>query len=149
MKVLISILIGLLVVGCGEVENGAYKHRPKQTDTNESTPNTKTNKVNNTTAKSVKELTLEDKVVGGYEFSPTSKIVFLGNGVLELYQNDEIAQSGKWSIVEEEIHILNQDGEVEVIRIEPNGDLTNIAKIKNGIRTEESLDEQQTIKRIK
>ena len=69
--------------------------------------------------------------------------------MLELYQNNEIAQSNKWSIVDEEIHILNQDGEVEVVRIEPNGDLTNIAKIKNGIRTEESLDEQQTIKRIK
>ena len=145
----ITLIIGLLVMGCGEVENGAYKHRPKQTDTNASTPTTKTNKVNNTTAKPVKELTLEEKVVGSYEFSPTSKIVFLDNGVLELYQNNEIAQSNKWSIVDEEIHILNQDGEVEVVRIEPNGDLTNIAKIKNGIRTEESLDEQQTIKRIK
>jgi hypothetical protein len=47
----------LLVVGCGEVENGAYKHRPKQTDANESTPTTKTNKVNNTTEKPAKELT--------------------------------------------------------------------------------------------
>jgi hypothetical protein len=62
MKVLIPILIGLLVVGCGEVENGAYKHRPKQTDTNESTPTTNTNQVDGTTAKPVKELTAEEFV---------------------------------------------------------------------------------------
>ena len=129
MKVLIPILIGLLVLGCGKGGEITIGEPPK--------------------AKPVKELTLREKVVGSYEFSPTSKIVFLDNGVLELYQNNEIAQSNKWSIVDEEIHILNQDGEVEVVRIEPNGDLTNIAKIKNGIRTEESLDEQQTIKRIK
>ena len=51
----IVLIIGLLVVGCGKQE---------QADTNESTPTTNSNKVNGTTAKSVKELTLEEKVVG-------------------------------------------------------------------------------------
>ena len=56
----ITLIIGLLVVGCGEVENGAYKHRPKQTDTNESTPTTNTNKVDGTAENSVEAPTLEE-----------------------------------------------------------------------------------------
>ena len=54
MKVLISILIGLLVVGCGK-GNQTAKESPKATPSN------------NSTAKPVKELTLKEKVVGFYE----------------------------------------------------------------------------------
>ena len=73
----IVLIIGLLVVGCGEVENGAYKHRPKQT----------------TTAKPVKELTAEEKkVIGTYElelkkFGETHRYVLLDNSTVEYYLN--------------------------------------------------------------
>ena len=53
----ISLIIGLLVVGCGKQE---------QTDTNESTPTT--------TEKPVKELTLREKVAGTYEFKEDGSI---------------------------------------------------------------------------
>ena len=64
----ITLIIGLLVVGCGEVENGAYKHRPKQS----------------TNTKPVKELTIKD-VVGSYEGYKKGRTVFLDNGVVENY----------------------------------------------------------------
>ena len=77
MKVLIPILIGLLVVGCGKQE---------QTDTNESTPTTNTNKVNGTTANPVKVLTAEEnKVVGTYEIKKGESLMHSG-GVQELWE---------------------------------------------------------------
>jgi len=48
----ITLIIGLLVAGCGKQE---------QADTNESTPTTNANEVDGTTAKPVKELTPEQK----------------------------------------------------------------------------------------
>jgi hypothetical protein len=119
MKVLIQIVIGLLVVGCGEVENGAYKHRPKQTDTNEPTP----------TTKPVRELTAEEKkVVGTYEGkssatrrSPsghTIKRVFLDNGIVYVYTNGKKEYEGKWEIVDGLIHSeFNSSGLIEMWRV--------------------------------
>ena len=70
----ITLIIGLLVVGCGKQE---------QTDTNESTPTT--------TEKPDKELTAEEKkVVGTYEMGGegfTIRAVFLDNGIIESYKN--------------------------------------------------------------
>ena len=144
MKVLIPILIGLLVVGCGEVENGAYKHRPKQLDTNESTPTTNTNKVNGTTAKPVKELTLEEKVVGTYEVSvgeDTMGMVFLENGIVEEYENGKKEEEeGNWKITAQgEIHLTHPEGENFLLRINPDGSIT-IVSTKN---------RQLTLKKIK
>ena len=154
MKVLIPILIGLLVVGCGEVENGAYKHRPKQTDTNESTPTTNTNKGNGTAAKPVKELTLEEKVIGTYEFNPdgdTHGGVFLENGVYEGYTNGKKDEEGKWEIENGEIYIsLNKEDIIFVFRINADGSITPIVYIdKDGERKDLPKDAQRTLKKIK
>ena len=90
MKQILLICAVVALVGCREVENGAYKHRPKQTDTNESTPTTNTNKVNGTTAKPIKELTAEELVAeviksladGGKQmsFDLSDKVIAMNTG---------------------------------------------------------------------
>jgi len=155
MKVLIPILIGLLVVGCGEVENGAYKHRPKQTDTNESTPTTKTNKVNNTTEKLAKELTLEEKVVGTYEMkgeSSTTRLVLMENGIVKEYENGKPEGEARWKIVDKVVHIIGSedaDGATVVLRINPDDSLTVIASIRDGKRKARPKENPTTFKKIK
>ena len=151
-------LMMLMVVGCGEVENGAYKHRPKQADANESTPTT--------TEKPVKELTLEEKVVGTYEGRlMTRRLVFLENGIVEEHRRgkndfDETKWSKdddelKWSISNGEIHIiaLGGDGVVlggVVFSINKDGSITDIASIdKDGKREDIPKEDQHTAKKIK
>ena len=155
----ITLIIGLLVVGCGETYPPPMP--PEKTDTNESTPSTNTNEVDGTTAKPVKELTLEEKVVGTYALpevvGQAETIVFLENGNLELYDDGKKQEGkGKWSIVGKEIHV-EQDKVgggrypyTEVARINKDGSLTNIAKIdKDGKRTDYPKEDQQTYKKIK
>jgi hypothetical protein len=151
----ITLIIGLLVVGCGEVENGAYKHRPKQTDTNESTPTTNTNEVDGTTAKPVKELTKEEKkVVGTYEMKEGEdilKLVFLENGVYEFYENGKKDYEDKWSIVDGEIHVFldKMSYMISVSRINKDNSYSMIAVIIEGKRTDFSKEYQLTYKKIK
>ena len=144
----ITLIIGLLVVGCGEVENGAYKHRPKQTDTNESTPTTNTNEVSGTTEKPAKELTAEEKkVIGTYEmkggFSKstefTIRAVLLDNGICEWYTNgNKLLYGARWEIVKEGIHVKEDlTGYIKVFRINEDGSITIVARIdKDGKRKE-------------
>ena len=163
----ITLIIGLLVVGCGEVENGAYKHRPKKADKNESTPPTNTNKVNGPRVHPdgdvdllVKELTPEEKkVVGEYELvdaeGNTFKLVFLENRKVENYMNGEKFFEGTWKIVGKEVHTETSGGntfgksEIWVSKIEPNGDLAWIAKFKDGKRKDYSKEEQVVLKKKK
>jgi hypothetical protein len=156
MKLLIPILIGLLVVGCGEVENGAYKHRPKQTDTNELTPTTNTNKANGTTAKPVKELTLREKVVGTYElelkkFGETHRYVLLDNSTVEYYlDGKKEEEEHKWSIVDKEVHIERENRAVSVFSINKDESITGIATIdEDGKRKEILKEHQYTREKIK
>ena len=122
----IVLIIGLLVVGCGEVENGAYKHRPKQA----------------TTAKPVKELTAEEKkVIGTYElelkkFGETQRYVLLDNSTVEYYLNGKKEESEhKWSIVDKEVHIERENSAVSVFSINKDESITGIATIdKDGKR---------------
>ncbi len=130
MKTLIPILIGLLVVGCekkGELT--------EETDTNESTPTTNTNKSNSTAAKPVKELTLREKVIGTYElelkkFGETQRYVLLGNSTVEYYLNGKKEEAEhKWSIVDKEVHIERENRAVSVFSINKDESLTGIATI--------------------
>ena len=143
----IVLIIGLLVVGCGEVENGAYKHRPKQTDTNESTPTTNTNKANVTTVKPVKELTLEEKVVGEYEYK-SDKNTYRWI-ILENYTNGKNQVEAKWSIVNKEIHVDYGIFRIFAYRINEDKSITQIAAIEDGKRTDLPKAEQSTYKKIK
>ena len=141
----ITLAIGLLVVGCGEVENGAYKHRPKQADANESTPTT--------TEKPVKELTAEEKkVIGTYEMGGegfTIRAVFLDNGIIESYKNGKKEEEeDKWKIVDGELHIIHEGG-IAVFRINKDGNITGIADIEDGKREDFPKENQHTIQKIK
>ena len=139
----ITLIIGLLVAGCGKQE---------QTDTNESTLSTNTNKVNGTTAKPENELTLEEKIVGTYEKKfdeGTMKLVCLGNGTVEEYKNGEKTDDFEWKTVGKEVHLGDGMPPVSVGKIEPNGDLTAIAEIDGGGRKDYSKEDQVTFKKIK
>ena len=154
----ITLIIGLLAVGCGKQE---------QTDTNESTPTTNTNEVDGTTEKPAKELTAEEKkVVGTYEGRlMTRRLVFLENGIVEEHRRgkndfDETKWSKdddelKWSISNGEIHIiaLGGDGVVlggVVFSINKDGSITDIASIdKDGKREDIPKEDQHTAKKIK
>ena len=146
MKVLISILIGLLVVACGKQE---------QADADESTPTTNTNKADGTTVKPVKEPSREEKVVGTYEAKhkngDTYRGVLLDNGITESYINGKKREAeAKWTIINRELHIADKDGDIEVYRINKDGSITIIATIdKDGERKDLPKDKQETAKKIK
>ena len=134
----ITLIIGLLVVGCGKQE---------QTNTNESTPTT--------TAKPVKELTLEEKVVGEYEFKDDKDTRFrmrvLENGVLKSNIIDKQREEDfKWSISEDgELHVEAGDGIILVFRINKDGSITAVAGIDKDGRDDKPKEKQRTFKKIK
>ena len=137
----IVLIIGLLVVGCGEVENGTYKHRPKQV----------------TAAKPVKELTAEEKkVIGTYElelkkFGETQRYVLLDNSTVEYYLNGKKEEAEhKWSIVDKEVHIERENRAVSVFSINKDESITGIATIdEDGKRKEILKEHQHTREKIK
>ena len=125
MKVLISILIGLLVGGCATL-----------------TPEQKQQKA------------LRDSVLGEYEHKDedgdTLKYVFLGNGVYEWHENGEKLSAHKWSVVKDEIHIAVSNAHTDVYRINPDKSITEIASINlDGKRTDRLKDHQYTFIKIK
>ena len=139
MKILISILIGLLVVGCGE-EIPTTKARKK-----ELTPKEKA---------AIAEKAFRDSFVGTYEPKDEDgnsyKHVFLANGVYEQLLDGNKWLDGTWKIVGKEVHIdFGNFLAQKLCKVEPNGDLTDIAKIKEGIRTDVPKEEQFTYKKIK
>ena len=142
----ITLIIGLLVMGCGKQE---------QTDANESTPTTNTNEVSGTTEKPVKELTKEEKkVVGTYEMKEGEdilKLVFLENGVYEFYENGKKDYEDKWSIVDGEIHVFldKMSYMISVSRINKDNSYSMIAVIIEGKRTDFSKEYQLTYNKIK
>ena len=144
----ITLIIGLLVVGCGKQE---------QAGTNESTPTTNTNKVNGTTEKPVKELTAEEKkVIGTYElelkkFGETQRYVLLDNSTVEYYLDGKKEEAEhKWSIVDKEVHIERENRAVSVFSINKDESITGIATIdKDGKRKEILKEHQYTRNKIK
>ena len=127
----ITLIIVLLVVGCGKQEQA-------------------------TTEEPVKELTLEEKkVVGAYEIKEgegTGREVLLENGVAESYINGKkLEYIYKWSISEDgEIHIEDKDGIISVWGINKDKSITWIADIdKDGEREDFPKEEQVTFKKIK
>ena len=142
MKVLIPILIGLLVVGCGE----SKEEQSTETDENSNTPE-----------KPVKELTAEEKkVVGTYSglYTRDGQTHFRSNGLVFWHYFGEKEEVGKWSIIGKEVHFRHSfgvlAGDVAVYRINKDGSLTNIAYIeKDGKRIDHPEEEQGTVKRVK
>ena len=138
MKVLIPILIGLLVVGCGE-EIPTTKTRKK-----ELTPKEKA---------AIAEKAFRDSFVGTYEPKDEDgnsyKHVFLANGVYEQYLAGSKFLDGTWKIVGKEVQTSSErELTLLIYRIEPNGDLTMIARIKDNKREEAPKEIQTTWKKL-
>ena len=142
----ITLIIGLLVVGCLKQEQTNQK-QIVTTNTNEA--------AEPLPEKPIKGLTLEEKVVGTYEFKEgedTLRMVVLKNGVMEAYENGKKPEGDyKWSISKEgEIHTTNLGGGIGVSRINKDGSITFIVEIdKDGKRTEIPKEDQDTWKKIK
>ena len=106
-----------------------------------------------TESKPVKELTLEEKIVGEYEITIAGTrlgFAFLESGVLQFYTNGKKDESeANWKIVDEEIHRIYPDGSMAVYRINKDRSITIISEIYGGKRTDRSNSRQYTYKRIK
>jgi hypothetical protein len=140
----ITLIIGLLVVGCLKKEQTNQKQIVTQKAKEASEP---------LPEKPIKGLTLEEKVVGTYEMKEgedTGRAVLLDNGVAESYINGKKHKEDKWSISEDgEIHLTEQDGNIIVLRINKDGSLTNIADIdKDGKREDIPKEDQVTINKV-
>ena len=91
-------------------------------------------------------------VVGTYEEKNKDgnigKIVLHENEKVELFENGNKFLEGTWKMVGKETH-LDCKSIILVIKIEPNGDLNLIARIRNSKREEIAKDPQKTLKKIK
>ena len=96
-----------------------------------------------------KSLTEEEKkVVGSYESKVggvTVKLVFLENGKVEHYRNEE---GREWKIDEKKVHVVSKNS-TSIYKIEPNGDLTWIALDYVGERIPKRPFQSATFKKIK
>ena len=87
-------------------------------------------------------------IVGTYEGKPyltTVKLVFLENGKVEHYRNEE---GREWKIDEKKVHVVSKNS-TSIYKIEPNGDLTWIALDYVGERIPKRPFQSATFKRIK
>ena len=94
---------------------------------------------------------LRDSVVGEYELKEdgnTFKVVYLENGVFELYTNGQKQGENKWTIVDGEIHFVTDSGNIQVAIINQDKSITQIVFIRDGKRTDIPKEEQLTWKKI-
>ena len=125
MKVLIPILIGLLVMGCGKKQS---------TNTNEGN-----NTPENSAKKNVeKETPSKENVVGTYVLNQGIAIwthYFLENGVY-WYSLDDSSREGRWKIIGNEVHTEDDDldGYDKVFNINSDGNIVWIAQIRDTSR---------------
>ena len=171
MKKLITILI-LLVVGVGccwllldaaklKLKNNADARTKmaKQTVAEAKTKlklknnaDARTKMLKQIVAEAKAETELEDSVVGSYEAMEDGDnpiLVLLENGIFEAsYSNGEKIGLGTWKIAGKEVHIIN-DQFHEIYKIDPNGDLTVIARIIDDKREEAPKEKQVIFKKLK
>jgi len=158
MKILVSILLGLLVVGCGKKESTSTSGKVSKT-ASAIEPTWETSLP--TEPYIAKRNLKSEDVIGIYEKQVEEgnifRIVFLKEGSMEFHSKgekldeDSVLGSSKWRIEGSEIRTSNKDGLVESIyTIENNGDLTRsgLFGVLNG-RINYSKDELDTYNRIK
>jgi len=138
MKALIPILIGLLVVGFGKKqstntnEGNNTQAKPAKQKVGKETPSDGGDNNNQSAAKKpVKELTLEEKVVGTYEYAEgkdTAWFSLLENGVVEAYvKGKKVRKDVRWKISNDrELHFVIKGGGVRILRINPDDSLTAV-----------------------
>ena len=123
----ITLIIGLLVVGCGTIP------------------------VKELTAEE-KKVVGEYQAL--HYTGNTIKYVFLANGTGEWFLDGKKEQGYKWAIVNGEIHVVNAHAgfdRIDVYSINPDGSMTIIAGIlKDGkLRVDSGKREELTFKKIK
>lgn len=148
MKTLLT-LIAVLVLGCGDSLESENKRL--EAELNEKREKLAAEEKN----KKLKQELRRFEVVGTYECTNPNqevfKIVIVENGKFQFWSNGVMAED-TWSIVGNEIHV-NYTGDPEsnsreVWKIEPNGGLTIIGKIQDGILDEAKKEDQITAKKI-
>ena len=156
MKNIILVIVVLLIfiggLGWFIFTSDNLKEPPPKTKAAED-KNTKPIKVDDNATKPAKELTKED-IVGEYEITidgNTGRLVFLENGVYEVYDNGKKKEGeGRWKLTKEwEIHVTAPDEETGIFRINKDGSITPIAGIKDAKREESPKDKQIDFKKIK
>ena len=141
MKILTLMILGLMVIGfigCGKSEVGTKV----EAETKTKTETGKTEK---------KPLSPEEKLIGSYEIKndgETKEFVLLENGKFEAWTDGEKEEKGTWKFEAKEVHVVIRNDR-PVFKIEPNGDLTVIALIEDGKRTDIPKEDQATFKKIK
>ena len=128
MKNLITILILFVAFGCGKSE-------PLSPET------------------STQVLSSYAKLFGSYEIKEdgeTIRIVLLENGKYEAWIDGEKKDDGTWKIEAKEVYLLEDGEEIPyILKIESNGELTMIARIKDNKREEAPKQHQRTFKKLK
>ena len=173
MKNLITILIMFVAAGCGktevetkaeiksdieklEAENKKLEAELKE-EKRKLDSAAKNKKLMLQSMAENKKLTAEEeKLVGSYEAKigdTTLKLVFFENGKSEFSENGEKKKDGTWEMpllrfeLGKEVHVGYENSK-SFYKIEPNGDLTEIANIVDGER-EEVQRVQTTFTKIK
>jgi len=152
MKALISILMGLLVVGCGKTEplgSGSEYNAGLAMDQN------------TTKAEPAKELSLEEKVVGAYKSDGHKGNVdkagnklfeygmdLLNDGTFVHYMNGEKTFEGRWEIKGNEIHQILEGDMVAIYRLNPDMSLTNAESLLGKTLLKIPEDKQYTYTKI-
>ena len=152
----ITLIIGLLVVGCGQSDTERLEAEKQHKEIQSRLANkieleyeklkveleaeNRNLKVrNNVAAKPVKLTAEEKKVIGEYELKKdrvTFNEVFLENGIVESYVDGKKQSEQKWTIINGQIHTINEAGYIFVWRINKVKSITPIAVIyKDGKRT--------------
>ena len=138
MRVLIPILIGLLVVGCGK-------------DVKELTAEEKKALIDNVVGEYERTSGIDAKgrPYGGF----TSKKVFLENGICQRYGPAGLEAEEKWTIDNGEIHVVDTGPtpSISVHEINTDKSITSIAVIRYGKRKVYPVEyaERFTYKKIK
>ena len=135
MKVLISIVIGLSVVGCGEKDVEATADSSSEM------------------ADSNSEADLQP-FLGIYEYSEDNRdwvyrFILKEDGRYQAFGNDLEMERGTWKVVGKEVHVLDHQKDIFVYIANANGDLTAIAWIQRGDREGYPTKEQNYFKKIK
>ena len=139
MRILALMILGLLVVGCGNSDKGKLLEEENKRLKAEAKVKLLEEKLKKTkeatpTAKSVKELTLEEKVVGEYEYKlggantgSTHRYILLDTGILEIWMSSPNRPLKKefectWVIEHGELLVIHDAGHIEVLRIIQHSD---------------------------
>ena len=169
MRKLIVLVVGLLAVGCGQSDVARLEEekwtQEYETEFQMSEDENKRLKAEIESNKLKAELEAKNQklkddllrlsVIGEYERKEdgdTLRGVLLANGKVKSYDgNGEKDKEGTWKLVGKEVYIEELDIEevTDILKIEPNGNLTIIALIEDGKRTDFPKDSQMTLKKIK